>query len=282
MLVRELLYVGLVPLLAAAIAAFASRRWANAPPVVWASGVAMGYVAGQMALIGRTGVARAWWSFARPHEAVDWLPHTVLLALGVAIFATYVPRKWRRWAVGLAFLLTIGLPLRLLAESAYVTHQWSILEKLSHLALLSAVFGLTWLVLASTRVTEQPRLRPALLIVVAIGSALTVALSAGLIYAELCGVLAAAVGGTWVAAYARGLSGASGVVSCSLGSLIVLSHFYAELTPTSATLLFVSLLLAAGRLPHFVSTWEAWQQIAARVGLCLVPLVFAVAHAALV
>ena len=41
-------------------------------------------------------------------------------------------------------------------------------------------------------------------------------------------------------------------------------------------MLLVSLLFAGGRLPRFVSSWRPWQQHAARAGLCLVPLVFAV------
>jgi hypothetical protein len=199
----------------------------------------------------------------------------------MTIFATYAPRKWQGWAIVLAALLTIGLPLRLLAGSTYVTVQWSIVEKLTHIALLAATFGLAWLLLASAPAGQQPRLRPALLIVVAIGSAVAIAMSAALVYGELCGVVAAAVSGTWIAAHGRGLSGASGVLTCSLGSLIVLSHFYAQLTPTNAAMLLLSLLFAAGRLPHVVSSWRPWQQLAVRAGLCLVPLVFAVASSAL-
>ena len=138
MIIRELLYVVVVPFVVAACAAFVNRRWGNPPQIVWAAGVGIGYLAGQLGLAGRARPTRAFWSFARPHEAVDWLPHAVLLALGVTIFAIYAPRKWRRLAIALAVLLSIGLPLRLLAGSDYVTHQWSMLEKLSHLALLAA------------------------------------------------------------------------------------------------------------------------------------------------
>jgi hypothetical protein len=281
MIVRELIYVMLVPFVMAACVALACRRWRNPSQIVWAVGVGLGYVAGQIGLAGRARVARAFWSFASPHEAVDLFPHAVLLALGVTIFAAYAPRKRRTWAIVMAALLAIGLPLRLLAESAYVTHEWSNLEKVSHLALLAATLGLTWLLLATVPEAEQPRLRPAFLIVVALGSAVAIALSAGLVYGELCGVVAAAVSGAWVAAHPRGPSGASGVLTCSLGSLIVLAHFYAQLTPTNATMLLISLVFAGGRLPHVVSTWQPWQQLAVRGGLWLVPLIFAVVSSAL-
>jgi hypothetical protein len=59
----------------------------------------------------------------------------------------------------------------------------------------------------------------------------------------------------------------------------VLSCFYAELTTANAALLFLAMLMAAGRLPDHVSTRPAWQQVALRTGLTLLPLAVALAQA---
>lgn len=303
MILSELIYVAMAPLIVAAAIAFLCQRMRLPPRVAWGAGVGLGYVAGQLGLASRAGVARIITSLVRPHEAVDWLPHAVLLALGVTILATYAPRAWHRWIVVLTATLSIGLPLRLLAGSAYVT-RWSALEKLSYLALLSATFGLTWLLLAAARDDEHPRLRPVLMIVVAAAAAVVVALSGVLVYGELCGVVAAALSGTGLvralgatgfasvrlplslteslakpAAHVRGVNAAAGVLTFSLGSLIVLSSFYAKLTPANAALLFLSLMIAGGRLPGFLSSWPSWQQVAIRAGVCLLPLTIALARA---
>jgi hypothetical protein len=196
----------------------------------------------------------------------------------MTVFATYAPRKWRRLAVALAAILIDALPLRLLAGSVYVTRDWSLLETLIHVMLLAATFGLSWVLLAAARESDQPRTRSAMLIVVAAGMAISMALSAGLANGELCGVAAAALTGAWFVSGARGLSGASGVLTVSLCSLVMLSHFYAQLTPINASLLLASLVFGGGRLPDVVSTWQPWQQVAVRTGLCLAPLALAMAR----
>jgi hypothetical protein len=279
MIARELLYVVVVPGVAATVTALACRWWRILPQVQWAAGVGLGYFVGQLGLKSRAGLARAFWSFAAPNEAVDWLPHSVLLVLGVTVFATYAPRAWRRPAYALAAMATIAAPLRLLAGSVYVAAEWSVLERVTHLVLLSATLGLVWLLLAIAHDDDQPLLRAALLVVVAAGSAATIALSASFAGAELCGVVATVLTGSWIVCTARGLSGAAGVVTMSLGSLIVLGHYYAELTLANAALLLIALIFAAGRLPHAVSTRQPWQQAAARAGLCLVPLAIALVGA---
>ena len=274
----ELVYVAIVPFTVAAAAALAARQIRFAPPVVWATAVGLGYIAAQLGLAGRAGAAGVFASLLAPREAVEWLPYAVLFALGLTILATYAPRTWRRLVIALAILLTIGLPLRLLANSDYSV-RWSLLEKLAYISLLSATLGLTWLVLASARHTEQPRLRPLLLAVVAAGSAVVVALSGEFVYGEICGALAAALAGTALSSRVWHLEGAAGVVTFSLGSLIVLSCFYAELTTSNAAMLFLAMMMAAGRLPDHVSTRPAWQQAALRTGLTLLPLAVALAQA---
>src|SRR5262245_45534172 len=108
-------------------------------PIAWANGAGIGYIVGQLGLAARRGgVERVISTFIRPHEAADWLPLAVLLALGVTVLAIYAPRAWQRIILVLAALMTIGLPLRLLAGSSFVTTKWSPLEKLAYIALLAA------------------------------------------------------------------------------------------------------------------------------------------------
>src|SRR3990172_7014209 len=162
MIVNELIYVAFVPLAVAAAAAFILRRMRSPPPVCWSTGVGLGYVVGQLVLSGRSGAAWAIQSLVSPREAGHWVPHAVLLALGMTILATYAPRRWRQGVVGLAALLTFGVPARLLA--GHLAQQWSALEKISHLALLAATLALVWLLLAAARDDEFPRLRQTLLV----------------------------------------------------------------------------------------------------------------------
>ena len=72
MIVSELIYVALVPLSVAAAAALVVRRLRIQPPVAWAAGVGLGYVAGHVALASRSGVARALRSLVAPrHDSVN-------------------------------------------------------------------------------------------------------------------------------------------------------------------------------------------------------------------
>lgn len=277
MVLLELFFVGLVPLAVAAAVAFVLGRMRLTPPVVWAAGVASGYIAGQLILTSRAGVGHALQALVSPHEARDWLPHAVLLALGVTMLAIYAARSWRQWVIGLAALLVIGVPARLL--SGPVAQQWSALEKFSHLALLAATLALVWLLLAAARDEEFPRLRQVLVILSAVGAAITVTLSGSFTFGRLCGIVAAAVTGTALVS-PRGLTGAAAVITFSLGSLIILGVFYAELFPANAALLLISITAAAGRLPEVVSTRPAWQQAAARAMLCLAPLAIALVTSA--
>jgi hypothetical protein len=270
----ELFFAGLVPLAVAAAAAFALRRIMRSPPVAWASGVGLGYIAGQLALASRRGAARAIHVLVAPREASEWLPHAVLLALGITILAAYAPRRWRQGVFCLAALLAIGVPARLLA--GHVAQQWSILEQISHLALLAATLALVWLLLAAARDDELPRLRQVLLVLASLGAAIVTALSGSFTIGRLCGVAAAALVGTALVA-PRGLSGAAGVVTLSLGGLVILGVFYATLHPANAALLLLSIVAAAGRLPDVVSVWPDRLRAGLRVTLCLTPLAIALA-----
>lgn len=273
MILTELLYVAVVPLVTAGTVAIVARPLRIGAPALWPTCVALAYMAGQLGLASRTGNMFA--SFFQPREAADWLPLAVLWALGVTILAELAPRPWNRIALILAVTLTIALPLRLLAGSAYDL-EWTLFEKLAHIALLSATLGLTWLMLAAAHESDHPRIRPLLLIIVACGAAVVVARSGVFVYGELGGVVAAALTGTLLATPKPHLAGAAGVVACSLGCLILLSCFYAELTPMNAALLFSSMMLAAGPMPNSLATRQNWQKTALRLVLTLLPLAIAV------
>jgi hypothetical protein len=270
---HELLYAGFVPLAVATVVALALRRLRWPPALIWAAAPSVGFVAGQLILASRRGITRAVQSLFAPREASEWLPHAVLLALGVTILAAYAPRAGRRLAFGLAGALCIGLPVRLLA--GHVAQQWSALEKISHLALLGATLTLVWLLLASAR-DVHARLRQALLVVAATGAAIVTALSGSFTLGRMCGVVAAALTGTALVA-PRGLAGAAGVVTVALGGLIIVGVFYARLHPANAALLLFSIAAAAGRAPQPVTAWPQRLQAALRMALCLVPLAIALA-----
>lgn len=275
MIFNELLYVALVPLAVAATIALVAPRLRLDPPNTWAVSIAIGYIAGQFTLGSRTGDALA--KFLQPREAADWLPHAVLCALAVTILATLAPRTWNRTGFAFALLVTIGLPLRLLDGSAYDL-RWTLAEKSAHIALLSAALSLTWLALASAREADHPRLRPVLLILVACAAAVVVALSGVFVYGELCGVLAAAITGVFIASRSQNLAGAAGVVTCSLGSLILLSCFYAELIAMNAALLLFAMMSAAGPMPTFFAPRRPWLKTAFRIAAAVLPAALALAQ----
>ena len=64
----------------------------------------------------------------------------------------------------------------------------------------------------------------------------------------------------------------------SLGNLILLGYFYAELSLTNALLLALALVAAGGWLPMFPRAGFGWRA-ALRAALCMVPMALAVAGA---
>ncbi|MEX0641479.1 MAG: hypothetical protein WD468_02195, partial [Pirellulales bacterium] len=184
MLVNELIWSGGVPLVAAAIAVAVSARFGVRPRAAWALGVGLGFVVASAALTTRTvGMSAAVAKHAQPIEAHDWLPLAVLAAMGVTLLASATPREWQRWIVGLAGLMCVAVPMRLLAGNIAI--QWSALEKLTHLALFAAALALLWLQLSTARDDQQPRLRAMLLVIVAAAMAAVLTKSGSLSSSKL-------------------------------------------------------------------------------------------------
>jgi hypothetical protein len=291
-ILAELFWVGIVPLAAAAAAMLAARRLNLRPRAAWAVSVGVGYVVGQLCLMSRAGFAGAMTALVAPHEARDWLPWAATLAAGATVWVAHATASSRWVGHLLATVIALAAPTRLLGGSVYLVSRWSAGERIVYLALLAGAMGLVWWLLEAARDDDQPLVRGLLLIYVGVGTAVTVTLSGSFAYGELCGVVAAALTGALLAGVLKpaspedgtagaapdGLGGAAGVVTMSLGSLILLGYFYAELTSADALLLAVALVAAGGWLPTWGMAGSGWR-VAVRAALCIVPMALAVAGA---
>src|SRR4051794_20483625 len=187
MLTNAILYAALLPLVISAAIAFSMRRMRSPLPVIWPVAITGGFLAAQFALRGQSGFFESLHTFFEPHEAVDWLPHIVLLALGVSIVMYLAPAQRPR-LIALAAALCLAAPVRLL--SGNLAQHWSIVGKVAVLISLAAIFGLVWLMLAFNDKKQAAILRLPLLILVAVGTAIVVTQSGAFMY----GLSSAAVG----------------------------------------------------------------------------------------
>jgi hypothetical protein len=289
----ELFWIGIVPSATAAMLMVLSHWLGVRSAAAWATSIGGAIIVGQIGLAMRHGGDVALRMLREPSSARDWLPWLMLAVMCITILAAYAPRAWQRWIVALACVFALTVPVRMLAGSVYATTRWSLGEKLFVVILWGAILFALWTTLALGRANGQSWLRGALLVVVASGIAATITLSGSFSYGELAGVAAAALTGALLAqvglnwrdadaatlANFDGLSGAAGPVALVLGGLLLLGHFYAELSSPNVALLAISLAAAAGRLPtHWPATPGG--RIAFRIALCLVPLLVAIALAA--
>ena len=111
------------------------RRMRSPSPIVWPVAITGGFLAAQFALRGQSGFSESLHTFFQPHEAVDWLPHIVLLALGVSL-VMYLAPAHRSRLIALAAALCLAAPVRLL--SGNLAQHWSILGKVAMLVSLAA------------------------------------------------------------------------------------------------------------------------------------------------
>jgi hypothetical protein len=74
----------------------------------------------------------------------------------------------------------------------------------------------------------------------------------------------------------RCLPGAAGITACLLIGLLILGHFYAELSATNAALLVAALVAASTPVPKSLAHHPAWLRIGTRTLLCLTPLAVAI------
>jgi hypothetical protein len=280
MLTNALLYAALLPLVASAAIAFIMRQMRTPLPVVWPVAITGGFLTAQFVLRGQSGLSESLHTFLQPHEAVDWLPHIVLLALGVSLVMYLAPADRPR-LIALAAVLCLAAPVRLL--SGNLAQHWSIPGKAAVLVSLAAGLGLVWLLTSRDDGRQPAMIRVPLLILVAVITAIVVTQSGALTYGLSSAALGAAIIGTALVFTFRGSGSSSGaaasagVISLTLGSLIILSHYYAELGTTNAALLLLSLTATAAPLPALLGNRPVWQRNTARIASCVLPLAIAVA-----
>ncbi len=196
MLTHALLYAGLLPLIASISIAFIMRRLYSPPQIAWPAAISAGFLTAHFAVRGQSGFSESLHAFFQPHEAVDWLPHIVLLALGVSIVMNLAPTHRPR-LIALAAALCLAAPVRLL--SGNVAQHWSILEKIAVLVSLAAVLGIVWLLLGSNDEEQPAIVHVPLLILVAVATAIVVTQSGVLVYGLSSAALGAAITGTALA-----------------------------------------------------------------------------------
>lgn len=289
-LAQEALVVLGAAFCAAILLMLACRALGMRSTVAWGVSLAGAYAAGQATMTRALGWSAALSSFVMPGESRDWLPSAAALAALITIVVEYAPKGWgRNVALGAGVLLVVGVPMRLLAGSVYVTQEWSTVEKLAHLATLAGCLGAVWWLLGSARENDAPRVRGGLLTATAIGAAIVLTKSGVAVYGQLAAVVGAAICGgaiaEWVAGRLRGalgpeneapaspgresgISGAGGVVAMTLGLLVMLGHYFAEVRWVDAGLLGVGAVVGGGWLPAPL-TRHAKAGAALRVAVCL-------------
>jgi len=297
MFLDTFLYAGLVPLAIAAIFGCVAIALRATPQIAWPLSAAMGFIAGLLALKSQAGFVAAVDECSNPHEPANWLPAIVVLAAGVSVLLA-IPRC-RVFGIAMAAFLVLAVPIRLLSGNMRLNGEWSLAEKIAHLSVLASLLGCVWTGLANRDQAQLTSVRLVFLMITAVGTAAALTLSGVFVYGQACGALAASLAGAaivplvaarWprsqLANYAGvgrpgerssfGVAGAAGIVTLSLGSLIVLGHFTADLRTSSALLLFVSLVLAGTPVLESVLKRPAWQLVAIRSVACLLPLAIAI------
>ena len=295
----DVFWGGVVPAVVAAVVLAIVWRATGKAASAWRTALVVGYVVGHWALDARTisVVATLTKSF-HPSEARDWLPLFLLLAIVPDAMACV-----GKYGSALGWLLRAALcvfvPWRLLHGSTYLPLSmqdlgfdsgdfdmggWSTGEAAAWIGGLGAMLLVSW---QGSRDVEQRSgavLRSALAVAVALGGAITVALSGSLVYGQLLGVLAASLAGGGLASAflstSRGPAAAAGPVVSAFGSLLVMGHFYANLRIFIAVLLLVAMVLATGWLPLPTKLSSRWQAVGRSV-VCFAILGVAVTLAGL-
>lgn len=291
---KDLLLGGVAPLLAA-IAAF-SIAWlvTRRAGAAWTVGAVLGYLAGTIAVeAGGIGLAAAVKQLAAPHDAHQWTWMLAVAAIVPAIFAGLLGerRAWR-WAliaplaaVAPLWLLWGGkyLPSAEIRASGFANDAWGVGEAVLTIGVVAAAMLLAWRLWEANDPADQPRTRGLLTAVVLSCTAAVAGLSGSFVYAQTIGVLAASVGGCFLAALLwrvkAGPEAAAGPIIMLAGSLLLLATHYSKLDLLHAAGLWTAITLASAYLPNRVGLNEH-ARVALRCGACLIPLALVFGHAA--
>jgi hypothetical protein len=167
------------------------------------------------------------------------------------------------------------LPSQELRESGFATSAWSVPQAAAILSGVAVMLFLGWSMWETVDRETAPRVRSLLAVLSLIGAAATAGLTGSFVYAQLFGVLAAAVGGCAVATWAlkanAGPEAAAGPVILVAGCLLLLAACYSELRWPMAVGVGAAIALSAAWIPGLRRLGNR-AQLAARTLLCVAPL----------
>lgn len=291
---KDFLLGGVAPMIAA-MATF-SLAWLmpRRAGVAWPAGVLTGYLGGTFAIeAGGVGVAAAVKQMVAPHDAHQWTWMIGVVAVAPAIASAFLGDR-RQWRWLLSVLLAVVAPLWLMWGGKYLPSAevratgfakdaWGVGEATAVIAVAATAILLAWRLWEANDPTDQPRTRGLLAAIVLSGAAAVAGMSGSFVYAQAIGVLAASVGGCFVAAWLwrvkAGPEAAAGPIIILAGSLLLLATHYSQLQPLHATGLWAAVTLSAAYLPNKIGLGDRGR-IALRCGICLVPLALVFGHAA--
>lgn len=250
---------GVLPGLVAAAALAGVWKFTKNAASGWRTAVVVSFLIGMWALDAQgAGVVTAISKSMRVTEARDFLALMVILA----VIPDAVAAVGYRGAV-VGWVLRLGLcvfvPWRLLWGSRFLpkvapppnfdTGAWEPLEAVLWIGGWAGALLATWAVVRAES-TESPHLRSALATLAVFAASATVAMSGSLTYGQVAGVLVATVAGcalvTWLLKVGRGPDAAAGPIVIAFGGVVVLAHFFAELTLLHAVLLLAGLAIGGG------------------------------------
>ncbi len=286
---------GILPLVVAAIAFAIGWAASRRPAVAQSAGVILGYAAGVTALEARnSGLVVALEILVQPSVAHHWAPLVAILAIVPALVARALGgRRGLRWPIAALICMTTPvwllwggkyLPSREIRESGFATAAWGGLEAVAILAAVAALLLVAWYLWEAADLTYAPRVRSLLAIFAMVGGAAAAGLTGSFVYAQSFGVLAAALGGCFVAAWLlqvyTGPDAAAGPTIVLAGSLVLLAACYSEMQPLQAAGVWAAVIFAAGWLPG-LSRLPSKGQVAIRAIACLLPVSIVVVQAGL-
>ncbi len=271
-MVTTMVLAVLLPALITGILLLAFSRLAGeerGPGLGCAIGLALGFAAGQVVLVGWPG----WF----PVDATYRLLHLALAAGAVGVAAVVgKPRPAPEWILrGVLAVLLLGLLLRSVME-----HRWEGSEDVVWLAGLFVAVVLFGSVLEHLAQATRGAALPLLLILLASAGSVALVLARSAFLGQLAGSLAAALGAVGTVALLRPATslsrGGVPVVSTVLLGLWMCGYFFASLPAASALLLWLAPAAAALGGAGPLGRRPAWQVLALRIVFLLVPAGLAV------